>query len=80
MIKAMILDQTQDAIILKGELEKFCEGQVEVVASYDSFEDAIPEILSNPPDLLFTEVFLGDGNAFDYLEKLQILTRETHLP
>lgn len=76
MIKAMILDQTQDAIILKGELEKFCEGQVEVVASYDSFEDAIPEILSNPPDLLFTEVFLGDRNAFDYLEKLQMLNME----
>ncbi len=76
MITAMILDQTQDAIFLKSKLEESCKGQIEVLASFDSFEDAIPEMLAKQPDLLITEVYLNNGNAFDFLDKLRLKNLE----
>lgn len=72
MMTAIILDQPQAAISLKNRLELICNGQVDVLATFDAFEDAIPIILFKQPDLVFTEVFLKDGNAFDYMGKLNV--------
>lgn len=76
MITAMILDQTQEASFLRNKLEDTCFDKVEVLASFNSFNASIPEILSNQPDLLFTEVYLDGDNAFDFMDKLKLLNIE----
>ena len=50
-------------------VEKYCP-QIEVVAKADSMLSAYSAITSFQPDLVFLDIEMPNGNAFDLLEKL----------
>jgi two-component system LytT family response regulator len=71
MIRSVIVDdEPKNLKILAKMLEEFCEG-VEVVGKADKHALAIEIINREKPDLVFLDIAMPDGNAFDLLDKLQ---------
>ncbi len=71
MIKAIIVDDELGAReSLSKMLEKKCK-QVEVVAKVDSMATAFEAITDKEPDLVFLDIEMPNGNAFDLLEKFK---------
>lgn len=70
MINAILVDdEPRNIRILKNLLEEFCP-QVKVAGEAESSEAAIALIRSNQPDLVFLDIEMPFGNAFDLLDKL----------
>lgn len=70
MIKAIIVDdEPRNIRILKNLLEEFCP-EVIVGGEAESAETAIHLIRSAQPDLVFLDIEMPFGNAFDLLDKL----------
>ncbi|MES2590300.1 MAG: LytTR family DNA-binding domain-containing protein [Bacteroidota bacterium] len=69
MIKAIIVDDESGAreSLLKM-IEKNCKN-IEIVAKADSMLGAYDAILKYSPDLVFLDIEMPNGNAFDLLEK-----------
>ena len=73
MIKAIIVDDELGAReSLSKMLEKNCK-QVEVVAKVDSMLSAFEAITNKEPDLVFLDIEMPNGNAFDLLEKFKTI-------
>ena len=71
MIRSILIDDEPKNIrILRGLLEEFCPS-VKVLAEANSAQDAIPLIREHQPDLLFLDIEMPFGNAFDLLDKLK---------
>ena len=71
MIKAIIVDDELGAreSLLKM-VEKNCKN-IEVVAKADSMTTAFEAINKHQPDLVFLDIEMPNGNAFDLLEKFK---------
>src|ERR1035437_9249961 len=71
MIKAIIVDDELGAReSLSKMLEKNCQ-QVQIVAKADSMMSAYEAIINLQPDLVFLDIEMPNGNAFDLLEKIK---------
>ena len=70
MINAILVDdEPRNIRILKNLLEEFCP-LVKVVGEAESSETAIALIRNSQPDLVFLDIEMPFGNAFDLLDKL----------
>ena len=65
----LVEDEAQSREILRNYLEKYCK-EIEVLGEAVNIEEAIELIEANQPDLLFLDVEMPFGNAFDLLDKL----------
>ncbi len=71
MIKAVVVDDELGAReSLSKMLEKNCK-QIEIVAKADSMLSAFEAITNKEPDLVFLDIEMPNGNAFDLLEKFK---------
>lgn len=69
--KAIIVDDELGAReSLSKMLEKNCKN-IEVVAKADNMMNAFIEITNHQPDLVFLDIEMPNGNAFDLLEKFK---------
>ncbi|MCW3085727.1 MAG: hypothetical protein JWP12_3093 [Bacteroidetes bacterium] len=70
-IKAVIVDDELGAReSLSKMIEKNCKN-IEVVAKADSMMNAFIEITNHQPDLVFLDIEMPNGNAFDLLERFK---------
>jgi two-component system, LytTR family, response regulator len=77
MIKAIIVeDEKASRDTLKTYVQKYCPN-VEIVAEADSVKSGLKEISRNQPDLLFLDVEMPYGNAFDLLDQVEKQDFET---
>ena len=63
-------DEPKNIKILRTLLEKFCPN-VDIVGEAVSAESAEPLIRSQQPDLVFLDIEMPHGNAFDLLDKIK---------
>jgi two-component system, LytTR family, response regulator len=76
-IKCVIVEDEDVAReVLVAYLNKYCP-QVEILAWADNARDAVETIQLHQPELLFLDVEIPYGNAFDVLEACQNLSFET---
>jgi len=70
-IKAVIVDDELGAReSLSKMIEKNCKN-IEIVAKADSMMNAFIEITNHQPDLVFLDIEMPNGNAFDLLERFK---------
>ncbi|AXT51393.1 DNA-binding response regulator [Aquimarina sp. BL5] len=69
-------DEANSRAILKNYLNKYCP-TVEVLGEAASVQETLTLLESNNPDLLFLDVEMPYGNAFDLLEQVPDRTFET---
>lgn len=76
-IKSVIVeDELSAREVLKNYLQKYCP-QVEIIAEAQNFKEAIPLLHDLKPQLVFLDVEMPFGNAFDVLEACKDLQFET---
>ncbi len=76
-IKSVIVeDEWAAREVLKNYLAKYCP-QVEVVGEAQNYTEAVPLLHQIKPELVFLDVEMPFGNAFDVLEACQDLRFET---
>lgn len=76
-IKAVIVDDEVIAReVLRSYLTKYCP-QVEILGEAENSKDAVPLILEMQPQLVFLDVEMPYGNAFDVLEATSEFSYET---
>jgi two-component system LytT family response regulator len=74
MIRTVLIDDETDSVrVLQKLLDKYCP-QVEVVGTAEGVETALAVIQATRPDLLFLDIEMTQGNAFDLLNQLRPLT------
>ena len=74
MIRAVLVDDETDSIrVLQKLLETYCP-RVTVVGTAEGVETALAVIQSTRPDLLFLDIEMTQGNAFDLLNQLRPLS------
>lgn len=77
MLKAIIVDDEQASRdTLLNYLTKYCD-QVQVVAQADGVKTALPIIHKHNPDVVFLDVEMPYGNAFDLLQQVGDVAFET---
>jgi two-component system LytT family response regulator len=70
MIRTLIIDDEPKNIrILRGLLQTYCP-QIQIIGEANGFHKALELIDSTHPDLLFLDIEMPYGNAFDLLEKI----------
>lgn len=76
-ISAVIIDDEQIARdVLQNYLQKYCP-QVEILGEAENIKQAVPLIKNQQPQLVFLDVEMPYGNAFDVLEATQNFQYET---
>jgi two-component system, LytTR family, response regulator len=71
VIRAILIDDEIDSIrILQRLLQKYCP-QVSVIGTADGVETGARVIREHRPDLVFLDIEMTRGNAFDLLNRLQ---------
>ena len=76
-LNALIVeDEANSRDILRNYLSKYCEN-VTVVGEASSIQEALQLINGNEPDLVFLDVEMPYGNAFDLLDQLPDRSFET---
>ena len=76
-IRALIVDDEQIARnVLRKYLTKYCP-QVEILDEAENIRQAVPKIQELKPDLVFLDVEMPFGNAFDVLEATSEIPYET---
>jgi two-component system, LytTR family, response regulator len=76
MIRAIIVeDEPKNLKILQSLIKKYCP-EITLVGSTPNVDSAYQLILEENPDLLFLDIELIFGNAFDLLDKLKPLKFE----
>ena len=76
-LNALIVeDEANSRDILRNYLSKYCEN-VTVVGEASSIQEALQLIHGNEPDLVFLDVEMPYGNAFDLLDQLPDRSFET---
>jgi len=70
-IKAIVVDDELGAReSLSKMIEKYCKS-IEIVAKADSMKTALKAINEHEPDLVFLDIEMPNGNAFDLLEQFK---------
>lgn len=70
MIRSLIVDDEHDGrVAVRNMLEKYCNN-VQVVDEADGVDDAFLKIKQHAPDLIFLDIKMDDGTAFDLLKKI----------
>ena len=76
-IQAVIIDDEAIARdVLKNYLTKYCP-QVEILGEAENIKEAVPLIAEKQPQLVFLDVEMPFGNAFDVLEATKEFSYET---
>jgi two-component system LytT family response regulator len=76
-IKSVIVeDETAAREALKSYLKKYCP-QVEIIGEAQNIKEAVPLLHNVKPQLVFLDVEMPFGNAFDVLEACQDIHFET---
>lgn len=76
-IKSIIVDDEKIARdVLRNYLTKYCP-QVEILAEAENIKEAVPLIENLQPQLVFLDVEMPFGNAFDVLEATKHIHYET---
>ena len=76
-LRAVVVeDELASRETLKNYIAKYCDG-VEVVGEGANVEEGLAAIEKHSPDLVFLDVEMPFGNAFDLLEKVKDITFET---
>ncbi len=76
-IRAVIVeDEEASRLTLKNYIDKYCDG-VEVIGESANVEEGVSCIKEHQPDLVFLDVEMPFGNAFDLLEKFEEVFFET---
>jgi two-component system LytT family response regulator len=76
-IKSIIVEDEKAAReVLKNYLQKYCP-QVEILGEAENINEAVPLIKSVEPQLVFLDVEMPFGNAFDVLDACKELHFET---
>ena len=76
-IRAVIVeDEEASRLTLKNYVDKYCDG-VEVIGESANVEEGVSCIKEHQPDLVFLDVEMPFGNAFDLLEKFEEVFFET---
>ncbi|MDO6518540.1 LytR/AlgR family response regulator transcription factor [Zobellia uliginosa] len=70
MIKAIIVEDEFNALNTLDKLIRYTQKDIEVVAKIDNVQDTIAFLQEQTPDLVFLDIELIDGNAFQILEAL----------
>jgi len=71
MIRTVLVDDEIDSIrVLQRLLEDYCP-EVSIVGKADGVEMGVHVIQSAKPDLVFLDIEMTEGNAFDLLNQLQ---------
>ena len=70
MIKAVIIEDEFNALNTLDKLITYTQKDIEVIAKIDNVEEAISFLKDNTPDLVFLDIELIGGNAFQILESL----------
>ena len=68
-MKAIIIDDESNSRELLSSLAAKYTPRIQVVAQYDNGGDALLEIDSTKPDILFLDIEMPNMNGFDFLEK-----------
>jgi len=75
MIKAVYIeDEPRNIVLLRTFIETHCSADVELVGSATNLDKAYDLITSVKPQLVYLDIELNQGNAFELLEKLQNAT------
>lgn len=72
----LVEDEANSREILRNYLAKYCES-VDLVAEAATINEGLAQIKKHQPDLVFLDVEMPFGNAFDLLEQLPDRTFET---
>ncbi|HLZ88372.1 MAG TPA: LytTR family DNA-binding domain-containing protein [Puia sp.] len=73
MIRTILIDDEIDSIrVLRKLLETFCP-QVDIIGTASGVETALELIPEAKPDLVFLDIEMSQGNAFDLLNQLMPL-------
>ena len=76
-LRAIIVeDEEASRLTLKSYVEKYCK-DVEVVCLCQDIREGLKAIQYRKPDLVFLDVEMPYGNAFDLLEQVKTVTFET---
>ena len=76
-ITAVIIDDEKIARdVLRNYLTKYCP-QVEILGEAENIKEAVPLIAEKLPQLVFLDVEMPFGNAFDVLEATKDFQYET---
>jgi two-component system LytT family response regulator len=71
MLKAIIIDDEEDArSTLRAFIKQYCP-QVELVEEGTGVQDGYSKVLAHEPDLVFLDIQMDDGTGFDLLEKIR---------
>lgn len=74
MVRTVLIDDETDSIrVLQRLLNAYCP-EVEVIGTADGVESALNAIQMGRPDLVFLDIEMTHGNAFDLLNQLQPIT------
>ncbi|WP_299799388.1 LytTR family DNA-binding domain-containing protein [uncultured Maribacter sp.] len=71
MIKAVIIEDEFNALNTLDKLITYTQKDINVIAKIDNVEEAISFLKVNNPDLVFLDIELIGGNAFQILESLK---------
>ncbi|WP_405415235.1 LytR/AlgR family response regulator transcription factor [Maribacter sp. Asnod1-A12] len=71
MIKAVIIEDEFNALNTLDKLITYTQKDIEVIAKIDNVDEAISFLKVNNPDLVFLDIELIGGNAFQILESLK---------
>lgn len=74
MIKAVIIEDEFNALNTLDKLIKYTQKDIEVVTKIDNVTDAISFLKEETPDLVFLDIELIGGNAFQILEALESIS------
>jgi len=71
MIRAIhIEDEPRNIELLQSLIDTYCSDTVELCGSGHNFRDAIALVKAKKPQLVYLDIELNNGNAFELLEKL----------
>src|SRR5205809_2790819 len=71
MVSALIIeDEERNARVLKNLVDEYCP-DIKLLGVCDSVKSALENIPKLQPELIFMDVMLSDGNAFDILSQLK---------
>ena len=74
MIKAVIIEDEFNAQNTLDKLIQYTQKDIEVIAKIDNVSDAITFLKEESPDLVFLDIELIGGNAFQILESLESIS------
>src|SRR4051812_7219794 len=75
MIRAMIIDDEKNAIItLQNDLAAYCH-DITVIGSFTQATEALQQLATQQPDLIFLDIDMPVMNGFDFIEQLDMAVK-----